>query len=54
MREHRLAGTGLAGEGIESGAEPELSPLDQEQVLDAKLYEHTFGCSGRTRRNGRI
>ena len=51
VREHGLAGTGLTGQRIEPGTEPELGPFDQEQVLDAKLYEHTFGCTGRSRRN---
>jgi hypothetical protein len=51
MGEHRLAGTGLAGQRVQAGPEPQLGPLDQEQVLDAKLYEHMFGSTGPTRRN---
>jgi hypothetical protein len=43
MRKHRLTGASFAGQRIQAGTEPELSPLDQEQVLDAELYEHMFG-----------
>jgi hypothetical protein len=37
MGEHRLAGAGLAGEDVQSGPQPQLGPLDEQEVLDAKL-----------------
>ena len=32
------------------GAEPQLGPLDQQEVLDAQLVEHARGCTSRARR----
>ena len=40
VREHRLAGAGLAGDRVQARAEPELGALDQQQVLDPELVEH--------------
>ena len=48
--EHRLAGTGLAGEDVQPRSKAELGPLDQEQVLDTKLVQHLRGCTSRRRR----
>ena len=51
--EHRLARPGLAGDRVQAGVEPELGPLDQEQVLDSKLEQHAPvlapGADGSTR-----
>ena len=43
VRQHRLAGAGLAGDGGETVAGPQLCPLDQEQVLYAQLEQHPAG-----------
>ena len=40
MREDGLAGAGLAGDRVQARAEPQLSALDQQQVLDPELEEH--------------
>ncbi len=40
MREHGLAGAGLAGEHVQTGSEAQVRPLDQQQVLDVELFEH--------------
>ena len=40
VREHGLAGAGLAGDRVEARAEAQLGALDQEQVLDPQLVEH--------------
>ena len=40
VREHGLAGAGLAGEDVQPRRQLELGPLDQQQVLDAQLVQH--------------
>ncbi len=40
--EHRLPRAGLAGDRVQPLAEPQLGLLDQQQVLDPKLTEHTL------------
>src|SRR3954454_16778380 len=40
MSEDRLPGAGLARDRVQPLPQPELGPLDQEQVLDTKLEEH--------------
>ena len=40
VREHRLARARLAGQRVQPRAEPQLGPLDQQEVLDAELVEH--------------
>ena len=50
VREHGLAGAGLAGDGVQPGAEPQLGTLDHKQVFDAKLEQHRPVDSGRPRR----
>ena len=34
VREHGLAGAGLAGEHVQPLGEPQLGALDQQQILD--------------------
>ena len=38
--QHRLARAGLARDRVQPGPEPQLGPLDQQQVLDAQLEQH--------------
>ena len=40
MGEHGLAGAGLAGDRVQPLAQPQLGPLDQQQVLDPQLTQH--------------
>ena len=40
VREHGLARAGLARQDVQPGAEPQLRPLDQQQVLDAQFFQH--------------
>ena len=40
VREHGLAGAGLAGEHVQAGTEAQARALDQQQVLDAQLSQH--------------
>ena len=40
--EDGLSGPRLTGDRVEAGAEPELGPLDQQQVLDSQLSEHAL------------
>ena len=47
VREHGLPGTGLARDGGEAVARPQLGPLDQEQVLYAQLEQHPAGVPAR-------
>ncbi len=42
VRQHRLAGSGLAGDRVEPSPEAQFGPLDQQQVLDSKLAQHAF------------
>src|SRR5215212_3153307 len=44
--EDGLPGTGLAGDGVESTAEPKLGSFDQQEVLDPKLVDHRRLDSG--------
>src|SRR5205814_9970522 len=53
LREHRLARPRLAGEDVEPGAQTQLRPLDEEQVLDTQFVEHAGTCTGAARRNTR-
>ena len=43
VREHRLAGAGLAGEHVQPGRQAQLRALDQQEVLDVQLLQHTAG-----------
>ena len=52
--EHGLAGAGLAGDHVQTGAEAQLGPLDQQQVLDSQLAEHPRWDSTRSRRICRL
>ena len=47
--EHGLAGAGLAGDRVQPLPEPQLGPLDQQQVLDPQLTQHAF-CVATARR----
>ena len=38
--QHGLARAGLAREHVQPRPEPQLGPLDQQQVLDAQLFQH--------------
>ena len=40
MGEHGLAGARLAREDVQAGAQPQLGPLDQQEVLDTQLFQH--------------
>ena len=40
LREDRLSGPGLAGDGVEPRSELELGLADQDQVLDAQAAQH--------------
>ena len=51
MGEHGLARPGLARQHVQPGAEAQLGPLDQQQVLDAQLVEHGAGCISGARRS---
>ena len=42
VRQHRLAGAGLAGDRVQPLPQPQLGPLDQQQVLDPQLTQHGF------------
>ena len=44
MRQHGLAGTGLAGQHVQTGAESQLGALDQEEVFNAELAQHGPTC----------
>jgi len=37
MSEHRLARSGLASQHVQAGSKPQFGPLDQQQILYAKL-----------------
>ena len=50
VREHGLARPRLAREHVEPGREAQLGPLDQQEVLDAQLFQHAAGSTSRTRR----
>ena len=39
--QHGLAGSGLAGNRVQAGPQAKLGPLDQEQVLDTQLVQHS-------------
>ena len=51
--EHGLAGARLPREHVQPGAEPQLGPLDQQQVLDTQFAEHVPRCTSAPRRMGR-
>ncbi len=53
VREHGLAGARLAGEHVQPVREPQLGPLDQQQVLDAQLVYHARRCISGHRRIAR-
>ena len=40
VREHGLARAGLAREHVQAGSQAQLGPLDQQQILYAKLLQH--------------
>ena len=40
VRQHRLAGPGLAGDRVKPLPQPQFGPLDQQQVLDPQLAQH--------------
>jgi hypothetical protein len=40
VRQHGLAGPGLASDHVQARLEPQLGALDEEQVLYAELQEH--------------
>ncbi len=44
--EDRLARAGLAGEDVEALSEAQLRPLEEQQVLDAQLFQHGHGVPG--------
>ena len=50
VREHRLSGSRLARDRVETVAEAQLGALDQQQVLDPELVEHAPVFSGHPRR----
>src|SRR3954451_20824672 len=50
VREHRLARSGLTREHREAGAEPQLGPLDEQEVLDTQLDQHARGSTNEPRR----
>ena len=52
--EHGLPGAGLAGQDVQPLAQAQLGPFDQEQVLDAKLFQHEGGCITGVRRSPRV
>jgi hypothetical protein len=41
VREHRLASAGLAGEHVQPRGQPQLSLLNQQEVLYTKLLQHS-------------
>ena len=47
MGEHRLAGAGLPRQHVQPGRQPQLGPLDEQEVLDAQFAEHPDGVSAR-------
>jgi hypothetical protein len=53
VREHRLAGSGLAGEHVQPGRQPQLRLLDQQEILDAQLLKHACRSTSRRRRIAR-
>ncbi len=50
VREHGLSRAGLARDRVQTRPQPELSALDQEEVLDSQLEQHPYTDSGRRRR----
>ena len=42
VRQHRLAGPGLAGDRVQPLPQPQFGPLDQQQVLDSQLAQHAI------------
>ncbi len=50
VRQHRLAGAGLAGDHVQARTEHQLGRLDQQEVLDAQLGEHAAQLTSQTRR----
>ncbi len=54
VREHGLAGAGLAGEHVQPWRQAQLRLLDQQQILDTELLQHaTWSSSGRGRHRHR-
>ena len=54
VREHGLARAGLAREDVEPARQPQLGPLDEQEVLDAQFGEHDPRSTSATRRNRRF
>ena len=52
MGEQRLSSTGFTGENVQPRSQPQLGPLHQQQVLDAKLIQHGSSSTCSTGRNG--
>jgi hypothetical protein len=53
MGEHGLPRACLAREDVQPLGEPELGPLDEQEVLDAQLFQHEMWCTtGRGRSRG--
>jgi hypothetical protein len=52
VRQHGLAGPRLARQDVEAGPEAQLGPFDEQQVLDAELFQHEGGCTTGVRRSG--
>ena len=50
VREHGLAGPGLAREHVEPGRQAQLGPLDEQEVLDTQLFQHAARSTSRSRR----
>ena len=51
--EHGLARAGLAGQHVEPAREPQLGPLDEQEVLDTQLAEHCHGVAAAPDGSGR-
>ena len=54
MREHRLARARLAGDHVQPRMEQQLGALDQQQVLDPQLGEHSWVLAGRPDGAGKL
>jgi len=52
--ENRLARTGLTGEHVQTGREPQLGALDDEQVLDPQFQQHCHGLTSARRRSAAL
>ena len=54
MGQHGLPRARLAGEDVQARSQPQLRPLDEQEVLDAQLKKHVpWGRTSRLRRRGR-